>query len=150
MKNYILFLFATFPDLEELEFFCLEHFPQISVGGLKYVIESNGNCIIIFDSDKEKDDLVESLNDILSLEHIRFYIIFEKSAIFWAELPEDLNNFIFKPISTDPNTFKTNTKKPLNNEKTELKLNDVLEKIQNEGIESLLPEEKKFLDDFEN
>jgi hypothetical protein len=42
MKSYILFLFATFPDLEELEFFCLEHFPQISVGGLKYVIESNG------------------------------------------------------------------------------------------------------------
>jgi hypothetical protein len=150
MKSYILFLFATFPDLEELEFFCLEHFPQISVNGLKYVIESNGNCIIIFDSDKEKDDLVESLNDILSLDHIRFYIIFEKGSIFWAELPKDLNNFIFKPISTEPNTFKTDTKKKVNDEKKELNLNDVLEKIQNQGIESLLPEEKKFLDDFEN
>jgi hypothetical protein len=150
MKSYILFLFATFPDLEELEFFCLEHFPQISVNGLKYVIESNGNCIIIFDSDKEKDDLVESLNDILSLDHIRFYIIFEKGSIFWAELPKDLNNFIFKPISTEPNTFKTDTKKKANDEKKELNLNDVLEKIQNQGIESLLPEEKKFLDDFEN
>jgi hypothetical protein len=150
MKSYILFLFATFPDLEELEFFCLEHFPQISVGGLKYVIESNGNCIIIFDSDKEKDDLVESLNDILSLDHIRFYMIFEKSSIFWAELPKDLNNFIFKPLPTDPNTFKTSRKNKLDDEKKELNLNDVLEKIQNQGIESLLPEEKKFLDDFEN
>lgn len=149
MKSYILFLFATFPDLEELEFFCLEHFPQISVSGVKYVIESNGNCVIIFDSDKEKDELVESLNEILSLDHIRFYIVFEKGSIFWAELPKDLSNFIFKPVSTDPNTFKTNPKKKLDDEKKELNLNDLLEKIQNQGIDSLSPDEKKFLDDFE-
>lgn len=150
MKSYILFLFATFPDLEELEFFCLEHFPQISVDGLKYVIESNGNCIIIFDSDKEKDVLIESLNEILSLEHIRFYIIFEKGSIFWAELPKDLNNFIFKPVSIDANAFKTGLKKKMDKEKKALNLDDILEKIQNQGIDALSSEEKKYLDDFGN
>ena len=101
MKNYILFIFANFSDLEDLEYFCLEHFPQVSVDGLKYVIESNGSCIIIFDSNKGKDELIESLKETLTLEQIRFYMLFERSSIIFSELPVDLSDFIFKPISTN-------------------------------------------------
>jgi hypothetical protein len=72
MKTYILFIFASFNDLEDLEFFCFEHFPQLSIGSIKYVIETSGNCIIIFDSDKEKNDLIESLDETL-LKKITFF-----------------------------------------------------------------------------
>ena len=150
MKNYILFIFANFSDLEDLEFFCLEHFPQVSVDGLKYVIESNGSCIIIFDSDKGKDELIESLKETLTLEQIRFYMLFERSSIIFSELPVDLSDFIFKPISTNLDMFKTKVKKGPNIEEKVISLDNILEKIQNDGIDSLSPEEKKFLDDFAN
>jgi hypothetical protein len=150
MKNYILFIFANFSDLEDLEFFCLEHFPQVSVDGLKYVIESNGSCIIIFDSDKGKDELIESLKETLTLEQIRFYMLFERSSIIFSELPVDLSDFIFKPISTNLDMFKTKIKKEPNIEEKVISLDNILEKIQNDGIDSLSPEEKKFLDDFAN
>lgn len=146
MKTYILFLFAKFDNLEEIEFFCLEHFPQIPVGSIKYVIETNGNCIIIFDSDREKEDLIISLNDILSLEYIRFYMVFEKSSIFSFKLPEDLNDFIFKPVKKTSNIFNALIKK----ENDEYNLDEILEKIQKHGVDSLTPDEKTFLDDFEN
>jgi len=150
MKNYILFIFANFSDLEDLEFFCLEHFPQVSVDGLKYVIESNGSCIIIFNSDKGKDELIESLKETLTLEQIRFYMLFERSSIIFSELPVDLSDFIFKPISTNLDMFKTKVKKEPNIEEKVISLDNILEKIQNDGIDSLSPEEKKFLDDFAN
>jgi hypothetical protein len=150
MKNYILFIFANFSDLEDLEFFCLEHFPQVSVDGLKYVIESNGSCIIIFDSDKEKDELITSLKETLTLDQIRFYMLFERGSILFSELPVDLSDFIFKPISSNVDMFKTKGKKKLKDEEKIVSLDDVLEKIQNEGIDALSPEEKKFLDNFGN
>jgi hypothetical protein len=150
MKNYILFIFANFSDLEDLEYFCLEHFPQVSVDGLKYVIESNGSCIIIFDSNKGKDELIESLKETLTLEQIRFYMLFERSSIIFSELPVDLSDFIFKPISTNLDMFKTKIKKEPNIEEKVISLDNILEKIQNDGIDSLSPEEKKFLDDFAN
>lgn len=150
MKNYILFIFANFSDLEDLEFFCLEHFPQVSVDGLKYVIESNGSCIIIFNSDKDRDELIESLKSTLTLEQIRFYMLFERGSILWAELPDDLSDFIFKPISENVDMFKTKGKKEPKIKEKNINLDDVLEKIQNQGIDALSPEEKKFLDDFGN
>lgn len=152
MKTYILFLFASFNDLEDLEFFCFEHFPHVSSGGIKYVIVSQGNCIIIFDSDKEKDDLVNSLQETLSIEQISFYLIFEKESIFWSELPKDLNNFMFKPKPTNPEMFKIKSEKVENGEKSldTLILDDILEKIQKEGIDSLSTDEKNFLDNFGN
>jgi hypothetical protein len=146
MKTYILFLFAKFTNLEEIEFFCLEHFPQIPVGSIKYVIETNGNCIIIFDSDKEKADLILSLEEILSLEYIRFYMVFEKDSLFTFKLPEDLNDFIFKPVKKTNNIFNTIIK----NDNAAHNLDEILEKIQKYGVDSLTLEEKTFLDDFEN
>jgi hypothetical protein len=148
MKTYILFLFASFNDLEDLEFFCFEHFPQIAVGSIKYVIEANGSSVILFDSDKEKDDLTTSLDEILEIEYIRFYMVFEKSSIFWSKIPEDLNNFIFKPQSKNLDMFKVLTKKLNKPPHQTMDLDAILEKIKLNGIDALTPEEKKFLDDF--
>jgi predicted metal-dependent TIM-barrel fold hydrolase len=144
MKSYILFIYGAFEDHEDLEFFCLEHFTQVSESGVKYVIESLGNCIIIFDSDKDKETLIEDLKKLLDLEHIRFYFIFEKENVFWAEIPEALREFIFKPQNHSHDAFKVSIRK-LNKK---FDLDDILEKIQDQGMESLTEDEKKFLDEF--
>ena len=150
MKTYVLFLFASFQDLEDLEFFCFEHFPQIAVGSIKYVIEANGSSVIFFDSDKDKDDLTNLLDEILDIEHIRFYMVFEKSSIFWSKLPEDLHKFIFKPQPKNPDMFKVSAKILNKNNDQSMSLDNILEKIKTDGIDSLSPEEKKYLDDFGN
>jgi predicted metal-dependent TIM-barrel fold hydrolase len=144
MKSYILFIYGAFEDHEDLEFFCMEHFTQVSESGVKYVIESLGNCIIIFDSEKDKEILIEDLKKLLDLEHIRFYFIFEKENVFWAEIPEALREFIFKPQNSSHDAFKVSIRKL--NKKFEL--DDILEKIQDQGMESLTEDEKKFLDEF--
>lgn len=144
MKSYILFIYGAFEDHEDLQFFCMEHFTQVSESGVKYVIESLGNCIIIFDSEKDKETLIEDLKKLLDLEHIRFYFIFEKENVFWAEIPEALREFIFKPQSSSHEAFKVSIKKL----DKKFVLDDILEKIQDQGIESLSEDEKKFLDEF--
>jgi hypothetical protein len=144
MKSYILFIYGAFEDHEDLEFFCMEHFTQVSESGVKYVIESLGNCIIIFDSEKDKETLIEDLKKLLDLEHIRFYFIFEKDNVFWAEIPEALREFIFKPQNSSHDAFKVSIRKL----DKKFELDDILEKIQDQGIESLSEDEKKFLDGF--
>lgn len=144
MNSYILFIYGTFEDHEDLEFFCMEHFTQVSESGIKYVIESLGNCIIIFDSDKDKETLVDDLKKALSIEQIKFYFIFEKDRVFWAELPEGLSDFMFKPKEHTGNPFKITIKRLDRN----FDLDEILEKIQDAGIDSLSEEEKNFLDGF--
>lgn len=144
MKSYILFIYGAFEDHEDLEFFCMEHFTQVSESGVKYVIESLGNCIIIFDSEKDKETLIDDMKKLLDLEHIRFYFIFEKENVFWAEIPEALREFIFKPQNSSHDAFKVSIRKL----DKKFELDDILEKIQDQGIESLSEDEKKFLDGF--
>jgi hypothetical protein len=120
----------------------------VAVGSIKYVIEANGNSVILFDSDKEKDDLTTALDEILDIDDIRFYMVFEKSSIFWSKIPEDLNKFIFKPQSKNLDMFKVLTKKLNKPPHQTMDLDAILEKIKLNGIDALTPEEKKFLDDF--
>ena len=142
MKGF--FIYGSFEDHEDLEFFCLEHFTQISESGVKYVIESLGNCIIIFDSEKDKETLIQDLKKLLDLEHIKFYFIFERESVVWAEIPEALRDFIFKPQNSSHDAFKVSIRKLNKN----FELDEILEKIQDQGIESLSEDEKKFLDGF--
>ncbi len=144
MKSYILFIYGAFEDHEDLEFFCMEHFTQVSEAGVKYVIESLGNCIIIFDTEKDKETLIQDLKKTLDLEHIRFYFIFEKEHIFWTEIPEALREFIFKPQNVAHDAFKITVRK-LNKK---FDLDEILEKIQTHGMDSLTEDEKNFLDEF--
>lgn len=144
MKSYILFIYAAFEDHEDLEFFCMEHFTQVSEGGIKYVIESLGNCIIIFDTEKDKETLISDLKKTLDIEHIKFYFIFEKDSVFWAEIPEALRQFMFKPQEVSHDAFKITIRKLDKN----YDLDEILEKIQDLGMGSLTEDEKKFLDEF--
>ena len=147
MGSYILFIFGAFEDHDDLEFFCLEHFTKVSESGIKFVIESGGNCVIIFDSEKDRKDLIKDVKETLAIEHIKFYLMFEKDKVFFAELPESLSNFIFKPaeVSEDDNTP---IKIKITYLDTNYDLDEILDKIQVSGIESLTEGEKKFLDEF--
>ncbi len=147
MGSYILFIFGAFEDHDDLEFFCLEHFTKVSESGIKFVIESGGNCVIIFDSEKDRKDLIKDVKETLAIEHIKFYLMFEKDKVFFAELPESLSNFIFKPaeVSEDDDTP---IKIKITYLDTNYDLDEILDKIQVSGIESLTEGEKKFLDEF--
>lgn len=147
MGSYILFIFGAFEDHEDLEFFCLEHFTKVSESGIKFVIESGGNCVIIFDSEKDRKTLTKDVKDTLAIEHIKFYLMFEKDKVFFAELPESLSNFIFKPAETDKED-ETPIKIKITYLDTNYDLDEILDKIQVSGIESLTEGEKNFLDEF--
>jgi hypothetical protein len=147
MGSYILFIFGAFEDHEDLEFFCLEHFTKVSESGIKFVIESGGNCVIIFDSEKDKKTLTKDVKDTLAIEHIKFYLMFEKDKVFFAELPESLSNFIFKPAETNKED-ETPIKIRITYLDTNYDLDEILDKIQVSGIESLTDGEKNFLDEF--
>ena len=147
MGSYILFIFGAFEDHEDLEFFCLEHFTKVSESGIKFVIESGGKCVIIFDSEKDKKELINDVKETLAIEHIKFYLMFEKDKVFFAELPESLSNFIFKPAETSKED-ETPIKIKITYLDTNYDLDEILDKIQEGGVESLTEGEKKFLDEF--
>jgi hypothetical protein len=63
-----------------------------------------------------------------------------------AHLPEQVKDFIFKPLP-ESSAIEINY---IKNPPKELDLDEVLDKIDKMGISSLTEEEKKFLDNFEN
>ena len=149
MNSFIIFIFAEFDDHEDVEFFCTEVFgtnPNLS--SIKYVIETNtNNIIVIFDSEYDHKTLSTELHEILKNENIKFYFMFEKTSLITAHLPEQLKDMIFRPNKTEDATmmmldFNTIKNKPMD-------LDELLDKIDILGIESLTPEEKNFLDNFE-
>ena len=84
------------------------------------------------------------MNEALRNENIKFYFIFERDSIVIAHLPKDVKDFIFKP-------FSESTMMLLDFHKPEsMNLDQLLDKIEKMGVESLTPEEKNFLDNFEN
>ena len=145
-KTYILFLFGMFDDHEDIEFFCMEVLGECkSISSLKYVIENSKNIIVIFDSDKEKNDLLSELEPLLLNENILFYFLFERNGLISTYIPETLKDLIFKP-SSEIRKIHIEYK---HFERPEMNLDEVLDKIEQHGIESLTPDEKKFLENFD-
>lgn len=143
MATYILFIFGEFEDHEDIEFFCMEHFSDISEKGVKYVIEKEGNCIILFDSDKPVEDLSVQLGITLSIDQVKFYFLFDRKTILGAHIPEQIKDFIFKPLDSENVKLLLSTEPP-----PSMDLDEILDKIDRLGIDSLTLEEKNFLDQF--
>lgn len=147
MKTFILFIFGTFEDHEDIAFFCTEILATATaVKSLKYVIESSQNIIVIFDSELEHKELSQELYDVLVSDVVKFYFLFERSSLVSAHLPEQVKDFIFKPLP-ESSAIEINYVKKV---PEEMDLDEVLDKIDKTGISSLTDEEKKFLDNFEN
>jgi hypothetical protein len=147
MKTFILFIFGTFEDHEDIAFFCTEILGgSTAVKSLKYVIESSQNIIVIFDSELEHKELSQELHETLVSDVVKFYFLFERSTLVSAHLPEQVKDFIFKPLP-DSSAIEINYVK---NSPEQLDLDEVLDKIEKMGMSSLTDEEKNFLDNFDN
>jgi hypothetical protein len=146
MKTYILFIFGMFDDHEDIEYFCTEVLAESKViESVRFVIENSQNIIVIFDSEFDHKNISNELFGLLTNDNIKFYFIFDRENLVTAHLPIEVKDFIFKPAN--PNHIVR-----VEYEKTSpiLDLDQVLEKIEESGIDSLTPEEKKFLDNFDN
>ncbi len=151
MNTYILFVYGNFEDREDIEFFCSDVFPSESILSVKYIIENNQNIIIIFDSYKEKLELAKELYSFLTPEFVKFYFLFEREKLVTAHIPESMKDFIFKPVENEEiNIMKVDFYRPKKDEIPSFTLDDILDKIEKMGVSSLTPEEKNFLDNFEN
>lgn len=144
--TYILFLFGSFEDHEDVEFFCNEIFSKSTFLSIKYVIENDKNIIIIFDSLRDKNDIIIELFEIIPHDNIRFYFFFERESIITAYVPEKMKDFMFK-FETDGKIDEYEFFKK--EEEEELDLDIILDKIKVYGMDSLTNSEKNFLKNFE-
>lgn len=150
MKTFILFLYGSFDNHEEIEHFCFEIFGiNPLVKSVRFVIENDKNIIIIFESESSRGDLTKGLHQMLSIDMIKFYFLFDRESLYTANLPIQMKDFIFKPKENESYLrieYDNDTKGVKYND---FDLDNILEKIELLGIDSLSVEEKKFLDNFE-
>lgn len=145
MKTFILFIFGMFDDNEDIEYFCTDVLGESpAVKKVRFIIENSQNIIVIFDSETPYKELSNELFVLLTNENIKFYFIFDRDNLVTAHLPAEVKDHIFKPI-TDNMVINVDYQK----NKTTLDLDELLDKIDQHGVESLTPDEKNFLDNFE-
>ena len=74
MTTYVLFLFGTFEDMDDVEYFCMEVLgASESIASLKYMIENSKNIIVIFDTTVELEKIQNELSSLLNNENVLFY-----------------------------------------------------------------------------
>jgi len=145
MKTFILFIFGMFEDHEDIEYFCNEILSESStINSVRYVIENSQNIIVIFDSETDYKTLSQDLYTLLMNDNVKFYFIFDRDSLVTAHLPQQVKDFIFKPSGTST-MIRVDYDK---NSSPSMDLDELLDKIEQMGIDSLTPEEKNFLDNF--
>lgn len=145
MKTFILFIFGMFEDHEDIEYFCNEILSESpTINSVRYVIENSQNIIVIFDSEMDYKTLSQDLYTLLMNDNVKFYFIFDRDSLVTAHLPQQVKDFIFKPSGTST-MIRVDYDK---NSSPSMDLDELLDKIEQMGIDSLTPEEKNFLDNF--
>jgi hypothetical protein len=145
MKTFILFIFGMFEDHEDIEYFCNEILTELpTINSIRFVIENSQNVIVIFDSDKDYKTISQDLYTVLVNDNVKFYFIFDRDSLVTAHIPQQVKDFIFKPSDTST-MIRVDYDK---NSSPSMDLDELLDKIEQMGIESLTPEEKNFLDNF--
>jgi hypothetical protein len=145
MKTFILFIFGMFEDHEDIEYFCNEILTESpTINSVRFVIENSQNVIVIFDSDKDYKTISQDLYTLLINDNVKFYFIFDRDSLVTAHIPQQVKDFIFKPSGTST-MIRVDYDK---NSSPSMDLDELLDKIEQMGIDSLTPEEKNFLDNF--
>ena len=147
MNSYILFIYGMFDDHEDIEFYCNEVLLNNPVvKKLKFIVENTKNLIVILDSDSNHEELSKSLHKDLLDQNVKFYFLFRKDEVVAANLPEEVKEFIFS--NSKPEHFMV-IQYSKRSRLESLDLDNVLEKIKRDGIDSLTKDEKNFLDNFD-
>lgn len=148
MTTYFLFVYGDFEDHEDVEYFCNDIVGEIeTINSLRYIIESTNSVIIIFESESTRDELIDDITKVLTPEIVKFYFVFRASGLFASLLPVDMKDFIFKPNKDFQITELSYPTQSSTDE--EMDLDELLEKIDRDGVNSLTPEEKNFLDNYQ-
>lgn len=136
-----------FDDMEDIEFYCNEVLLQNrAVHRLKFIVENNRNLVIILQTKQGHDEFSKSLHKDLTMDNVKFYFMFRRDEMISAHLPQEVKDFIFGNVEDRYLSVQYSRPKKV----VSLDVDEILEKIKKEGIDSLTVEEKKFLDDFEN
>ncbi len=136
-----------FDDMEDIEFYCNEVLLQNkSVHKLKFIVENEKNLVIIIQSKHGHDEMSKSLHKDLTMDQVKFYFLFRRDEMVSAHLPEKVKEFIFG--RADDQYLMVKYSRPKKH--ISFDVDQILDKIKTDGIDSLTNEEKKFLDDFEN
>ena len=147
-NSFILFIFGMFEDTEDIEFYCNEILLENhAVKSLRFIVENSKNLIVILDSDKTQKELSKSLHKDLLDQNVKFYFIFRRDEVVSAHIPEQVKKFIYGEVSDEEKYIMVQYTKV--SKVDSLDLDEVLEKIKNNGIDSLTKDEKKFLDNFD-
>jgi signal recognition particle receptor subunit beta len=147
-NSFILFIFGMFEDTEDIEFYCNEVLLENpAVKSLRFIVENSKNLIVILDSDKTQKELSKSLHKDLLDQNVKFYFIFRRDEVVAAHIPEQVKKFIYGEVSDEEKYISVQYTKV--SKVDSLDLDEVLEKIKNNGIDSLTKDEKKFLDNFD-
>lgn len=151
MNTYFLFIYGTFENHEEIDFFCMDVLSNSEViKTLKYVIENGENIIVIFETDVDYLELSTELYKLMNNETVVYYFLFNRDTLITAYIPERLKDFIFKPSTESNDDYIEIKTTPIpEKSKVDLNLDYVLDKIEKSGFESLNDDEKKFLENFD-
>jgi len=137
-----------FDDYEDIEYFCTEVVGEHPViNNLRFVVENSKNLILILDTEATQEELSKELYEVLVNDNVKFYFVFRRDEVITAHLPEQVKDFLFS--KQEDQYLRIEYSKP-KKEPQSLDLDDVLEKIERDGIDSLTKDEKKFLDNFDN
>jgi signal recognition particle receptor subunit beta len=148
MTTYLIFLYGMFDDYEDIEYFCTEVVGEHPViNNLRFVVENSKNLILILDTEATQEELSKELYEVLVNDNVKFYFVFRRDEVITAHLPEQVKDFLFS--KQEDQYLRIEYSKP-KKEPQSLDLDDVLEKIERDGIDSLTKDEKKFLDNFDN
>lgn len=148
MTTYLIFLYGMFDDYEDIEYFCTEVVGEHPViNNLRFVVENSKNLILILDTEATQEELSKELYEVLVNDNVKFYFVFRRDEVITAHLPEQVKDFLFSKL--EDQYLRIEYSKP-KKEPQSLDLDDVLEKIERDGIDSLTKDEKKFLDNFDN
>jgi len=145
METYILFFSGNFKTRKDLELFTAGSFIKIpSIFSIKYIIEKRESLIAIFSSELEEEQLKEQISVTLEEEPIKFYFLFNIKSVIDQKLPKEIMTMIYNEIPRDSVFFiEVFTK-----DEDDFDIDEILEKIEKNGIESLTKSEKYFLDHF--
>lgn len=145
METYVLFFSGNFKTRKELELFTAGSFIKIpSIFSIKYIIEKRESLIAIFSSELEDELLKVEISEALKDEPLKFYFLFNIKSIIDQKLPEEIITMIHNEIPRDSVFFiEVFTK-----DDDDFDIDEILEKIEKKGIESLTKAEKYFLDHF--
>lgn len=144
MKKFLLIVFAQFEDEFDIISFFTEKFKIDSIFNPKFIIESPRNIIIRFESDLDKVKISSEIFTNLKDNNISFYFLIKLEDLVSIYLPEQLKSFLYG----DDDDFKIAIPDKKENESTIFKIDDILDKIEEYGINSITEEEKKFLDNY--